>query len=516
MHRVAARFLLLIFPSFVGVSAWAQASASRVEPASERSAEAAAPVAPGPQMLFGSLPISTNSIEARKFIELSWDKYENAAYDTSLALAHKAADKDQQSALAYAMVSFSARRLTPDPAALAKAKTLLPHATPDEQLLVRWMTSIQDRELLPAIMNMNDLLKRFGKDKHVLYLMGEWLFLQEDDDRARSLLESALTIDPNFPAALNRLGYVYMQSGNPDPAKALASLRHYAEVEPSNPNPQDSLGEISRMAGDDQASLEHYSASLRIDPTFSASQIGLGDTRVLLGDYEGARKEYDLAVKMAGNPRDELYVKGQRALTFFWEGRAAEGHKALAVVAEEARTRKEPNTQADIALERAMLTTDPKSELEQLHALSTFLEKPLAGMLESDRGIERAFVLRERARIASLNGWNDEALQAVSQLEELATSSRDTLVENAFESARGYLVLARGDLDTAADGLAADPHSPLALQALASTHEKLHNTSAAELAATCLKFHRAPTVEWYLATRQKQVPLTSSKGTTQP
>src|SRR6266436_6345961 len=96
-------------------------------------------------------------------------------------------------------------------------------------------------------------------------MTAEWLYLQQDDDRARSMMEAALQIDPKFPAALNRLGYVYIGSGTPDPAKAIASLKRYAEVEPASPNPQDSLGEVSRMAGDDSASLEHYTAALKID-----------------------------------------------------------------------------------------------------------------------------------------------------------------------------------------------------------------------------------------------------------
>lgn len=106
------------------------------------------------------------------------------------------------------------------------------------------MTDIQDHQLLPAIASMNDLLKRYPRDKHILYVTGEWLFLQQDDDRARTLLETALQVDPNFPAALKRLGYLYIDSSDPDPAKAVASLKRYAEVEPKSANPQDSLGEV--------------------------------------------------------------------------------------------------------------------------------------------------------------------------------------------------------------------------------------------------------------------------------
>src|SRR5437588_9492109 len=239
----------------------AQTAAPHVETASSRVAAHTSAVAPLPQQLFGAIPLSTKSEQARKSLELAWDKYENAMYDPAANLARQAAQKDPHSALCYAMVSFAARRGMPDAAALAKAKTLLRRATPDEQLLVRWMTVIQDRNLLPAIASMNDLLKRYPRDKQILYVTGEWLFLEQDNDRARTLLENGLQVDPHFPAALNRLGYLYVDSSNPDPAKAIASLKRYAEVAPASPNPQDSLGEVLREIGDDQGSLEHYHAA---------------------------------------------------------------------------------------------------------------------------------------------------------------------------------------------------------------------------------------------------------------
>src|SRR2546421_8097123 len=147
------------------------------------------------------------------------------------------------------------------------------------------MTSVMANNLLPAISSMNDLLQRCPPDKHNLSVPGEWLFIQQDDDHARKLLEAALQVDPDFPAALNRLGYLYIRAGDPDPTKALASLHRYAEIEKNSANPEDSLGEVSRIAGNDAASLEHYAQSLRIDPGFLASQEGLGDTRTLMGDF---------------------------------------------------------------------------------------------------------------------------------------------------------------------------------------------------------------------------------------
>src|SRR6266576_3750418 len=351
MVRFAARWFLLIFPGVFAASAFAQTAAPHVEPASHRAAHAS-PFAPLPQQLFGAIPLSTRSEEARKTLELAWDKYENAMYQPSAQLARQAAKKDPHSALSYALVSFAARRGMPDAAALAKAKALLSRATPDERLLVRWMTDIQDDNLLPAIASMNDLLKRYPRDKHVLYITGEWLFLQQDDDRA-----------------------------------------------------------------------------------YISSQYGLGYTRTLMGDFAGARREYDRAIPMAQNLLDELYVKYLKTLVYFWEGQAEEGRKALAALAEEAAGKKEPNSQFQVGMAQAMLAADPQSELDGLKSLSSFLDKPLAGMNDSDRGIARAAVLRERVRVEAQRGASREADQAIAELRALAAASRNQAIRGYFESA---------------------------------------------------------------------------------
>jgi hypothetical protein len=152
-----------------------------------------------------------------------------------------------------------------------------------------------------------------------------------------------------------------------------------------------------------------------------------------------------------------------------------------------------------------MLAADPQSELNELKSLSAFLDKPLAGMNESDRGIARAAVLRERARIEAHRGASREADEAVAELTALAAASRDQVIRAYFESACGYVLFSRGDFANAADELAADPHSPLALQQLAVVQEKLGNAAAAEAARSGLKYHRSSEAEWFLATHTTAV-----------
>src|SRR6202158_2903720 len=108
MNRFSARVLLLIFPSLWGCPAWAQSPAPRVEVTKARKTSSAARIAPvARQQLFGSIPVSTRSQEARKFVELSLDKYENHIVDGALSNARRAIQKDPQFALGYAALSLA-------------------------------------------------------------------------------------------------------------------------------------------------------------------------------------------------------------------------------------------------------------------------------------------------------------------------------------------------------------------------------------------------------------------------
>jgi hypothetical protein len=217
-----------------------------------------------------------------------------------------------------------------------------------------------------------------------------------------------------------------------------------------------------------------------------------------MGNFVSARAAYDDAMVMANNPRDRRHSEFQKTLVFFWEGQPSEGRKAMDALNEKARQEKEPYSQFEISFGRAMLAADSAVELEQLRAVETWLQDPIDGLSESDRGSFLAQVLRERARISAGRGESALAEASIRKLERLADQSRDPLVDNSLESARGYLLAAKGDLAAAVGELAADPRSLFALDQLAAAQQNLGNTDAAQATRTRIKYLRAPTVDWYL------------------
>jgi len=444
--------------------------------------------------------VGCKSADARKLVEIALDQYENVWLDRSVASARQATEKDPQFALAYAVWSLAARRTQPDFEALHKAETLAANAPADERLLVRFLTAVQKDDMLPAIVAMNELLSRFPGDSHALYLTAEWLYFQQDYDRPVQMWERLIEQSANFAPAYNMLGYARVEGNNPDPAKALAYLKKYAELQPHYANPEDSLGEVSRYAGNDQSSLLHYRAALQITPTFITSQIGLGDTYTLMGDYAPARAEYAKAAAMATNNRDRLHVEFQKALVFFWEGRASQGLRALNDVAQKARLAKEPYSLFEAQEAQALLGATSRERLAKLAEMETLFSAPVQNMGDADRNPTLAAVWRDQVRENVQQNKLDDAQIGVQKLEQLAAKSRDLIVENCYESARGYVLFAQKKFPDAATQLSADPHSPISVKWLAAAQEKAGDLKGADTAKLHFKYLRAPTAEWYLAT----------------
>ena len=74
--------------------------------------------------------------------------------------------------------------------------------------MVAWISKVQEGDFLGGITAMNDMLEMYPHDKHLLYLAGNWLMRENGNDQAQRIMEKALALDKNFPAALNDLAYL--------------------------------------------------------------------------------------------------------------------------------------------------------------------------------------------------------------------------------------------------------------------------------------------------------------------
>jgi tetratricopeptide (TPR) repeat protein len=108
-------------------------------------------------------------------------------------------------------------------------------------------------------------------------------------------------------------GYEALEAG--EAGRAIGAFRLATEVEPSNPNTFDSLGEALVVQGDWVAAEAMYRRSLSLDPpprVAAASRFGLGRALEGRGEKAGARAAYQAALD--GSPERELTKKTRARL----------------------------------------------------------------------------------------------------------------------------------------------------------------------------------------------------------
>jgi tetratricopeptide (TPR) repeat protein len=439
-----------------------------------------------------SLPITTNSPHAHALYDKGIKDYENLYLERCNDDWRAAVKADPNLAVAWALIAFNSTDPKEVTVAREKAKALAPKLTAGEQLMIGWIVKVQEGDALGGIEAMNDMLEMFPKDKHLFYLVGNWLMGEEGADEAEKMMLKALAIDKNFPPALNDLAYAYAR--NRQFEKAFAAMDRYVAVLPDEPNPQDSYGELKRMAGDFEGSLRHYRAALKIDPDFVSSQLGLGDTYALMGNQEQARVEYDKAVRFAKNEADRLTYQMQKAMTWVREGNFVEADKLFEEIAKTGHAKDQDLQEAQAYWHMAEYQTDDNLALKYLHDAEDSLGHN-ATLSRGDAGAELSRILRNRAVRAAHLGNSALADSCLKQLEDMASISRNKIVQGSYNGAAGTLLMDQKRYNEAIAYLEEDQNNPFSLELLVQAYYQTNQSGKLQEAEARLRGTNVPTIE---------------------
>lgn len=439
-----------------------------------------------------TLPVTTSSAEARALYQKGMQDYENLYLERCNDDWRAAVKADPNLAVAWAWIAFNSSNPAEISAARDKAKALAPKITPGEQLMIAWISKVQEGDFIGGISAMNDLLEMYPKDKHLIYLAANWLLLQNGDDQSQKLLLKALAIDKNFPAALNDLAYVDARKRQFD--KAFAAMDRYVALLPKEPNPHDSYGELSRMAGNFQGSLNHYRAALKIDPDFITSQVGLGDTYALMGNQVQARVEYDKAIRYAHNEADRLAYQMQSAMTFVRDGDFAEADKLFQEIAQTAHAKEQDLQEAQAYRHLAEYQADDKAALRFLQQAEESLNHRNE-VSKSDKDEELSRILRNRAVRAAHAGDSLVAEKSLKQLETMAGGSRDREIQSSYNGAAGTLLMDQKKFDEAITYLEEDQDNPFTMELLVQAYYQTSQSDKLHEAEARLRGTNVPTME---------------------
>lgn len=449
--------------------------------------------APKTKPLAGSMPVTTSSPKARELYGKGMEDYENLYLERCNEDWRAAVKEDPGLALAWAWIAFNSRNPAEVVAAREKAKALLSQVTPGEKLMIQWIAGVQEGNFLAGISAMNDMLAMFPKDKHLLYLAGNWLMLDNGDGAAQQkMFEKALAIDKNYPAALNDLAYVYAR--NREFAKAFATMDRYVAVLPKEPNPHDSYGELLRMAGHFDESLEHYRMALKIDPNFTSSQVGIADTYALMGNQTQARVEYDKAIAQAHNDGDRIDYMMQRATTWVREANPAEADKAFTETAQKAHELGLDLQEGEAHRRMAAYQSDDAAALKHLEAADDALGHN-NDISPIDRDEELARILRHRTVRAAHAGNAELAQKSLHTLEAMALGSRDTILESSYHGAAGALLAGQEKWQEAIAHLEEDRDDPFSMQLLSRAYYEAGDSVKMHEVEARLRGTNVPTIE---------------------
>ena len=414
------------------------------------------------------LPITSSSPAALKTFQQAMVDMENLRTEQALAEWRTAAQQDPNFAQAEILVAYLTQNPAEEMSALAKAKDLEPKVTPGERLLIQWLSGVREGRYVPAIAAMNDLLAMYPHDRRIAFLAGRWLIQQARYDHGELLLEHAISLYPNYPAAINELGYACAYNG--EFQKATAMMQKYVALQPAQPNPQDSYAEILRLSGDFAGALQHYRQALQLDPKFASSQLGLADTYALMGDESKARQEYQKAIPLADGEGERLQYGMQEAATFVRERRYVQADHAYRALAEEAHRQGFARVEAEAYRSMALYQPLVSSAMNSLDQAEKALQD--RRISQSDVESEKALILRVRVKRALQGGDQKTALEAMRQLQSMAATSRSQVVQRSFHAAAGALALAQKNYTEAVANLEEDQNNPLSLQLLWQAYQK--------------------------------------------
>src|SRR5512146_1297098 len=135
------------------------------------------------------IQVTTRSAEARKLFEQGLGQCQTLHLREGFETWRKAAQADPHFALVHILLA----NFSPDPservAEREKALASRKRVSPEEQLVIDWLSNSSEGHFVPAIQAMNEALEKYGNHKLVVWLAGMWMDEQQQWARAIPLYE---------------------------------------------------------------------------------------------------------------------------------------------------------------------------------------------------------------------------------------------------------------------------------------------------------------------------------------
>jgi TolB-like protein/Tfp pilus assembly protein PilF len=216
---------------------------------------------------------ATSNLEAYRHYQLGLDYERRAFYEDAIREFEEAVRLDPQFALGYWHLSGDhdvlgdqrkSHELWPK---IAQFQSHLPRKN---QLEFQAQEAFRAGDQAGGNQILESLLKEFPRDEEARATLEESLRQGGEAERAVSVLQEGLQLDPRNDGLLNAMVYAQGQTGNL--AAALQADDQYRAVRPNDPNPWDDLGDVYFESHHDDEAAEAYRHAIAVKPDFFGSE----------------------------------------------------------------------------------------------------------------------------------------------------------------------------------------------------------------------------------------------------
>lgn len=362
--------------------------------------------------------------------------------DEAIALYRRAVALDSTFAIAWLRLGIAANMGQEALRAFQNADRFKENAPERDRYLIEAMFAgafEADAERADSLLR--ELIRRYPEEKDARYQLGVFYEAQGRAEDGRRVIEEAVALDPYFGPGINHLAYMAGRRGDTVAADTL-SLR-YLNLEPGQPNPYDSRGEILEMIGRPEDARKAFQEAIRVDPGFIPAYQHLVRSYLRVDDPEGARTALRPFMN-ARDPEASVNVRRLEGDTYVAEGRYADAIAAYRAAADRAAHLSRADLRLPMLLEAAemALYTGSFDESEELFREADTIDPMNGGVF-----LGLLTVNGEQGRIEAMQSVGDSADSLFAAAPALVQRQVDLLVMIADAMIARY----RGDMGAAAD-----------------------------------------------------------------
>ena len=426
------------------------------------------------------MPITTKSEQALKYFLEGRELQENLRRNEARELFSKAIEKDSDFALAYLYRGFAGISAMDYQNHLQKAVASVPKVSEGERLLIMSYQAFATNNRVEAVKLREQLVQRFPNDKRAhSFLAGA--YGNREVDKAIAERKKAIEIDKSFAPPYNTLGYNYRNKG--EYKKAEEAFKNYIRLLPDEANPHDSLADLYTRMGRHEDAIEHYKKALDLDPKFG-SQRKIGTNLVFLGKYGEGREAYRDGMEMVLTPAGKVVDMQMIAYSYIYEGNykqaLKEYDKALKVAGDAGLPEMQAGTHSDKCRVFIEMGAFNKAEQSLAECKRVVMGSDLSATFKENFAKGALF---DEASIAAKRKDFDKAFSKADEYKSKIEPGKNPWDTENHNALVGYIYLEKGDFAKAIEHLKqANQNNLYVVYRLAVSESKAgNNAKAAEL-----------------------------------